>query len=422
MSSPVIPKTQKAIIFESNGGPLEYKDIPVPTPKSNEILVNIKYSGVCHTDLHAWKGDWPLDTKLPLVGGHEGAGIVVAIGDNVKGWKIGDYAGVKWLNGSCMAVSYTHLDVYKRQPYRSNSSIYKHMRRKYHIFQQRGKWTPEDEKKLAELCAEKEGQWSDIGKEMNRMPEDCRDRWRNYVKCGANRASNKWTSDEENQLRKIINEMVAEAQEKIRDEHIATEPKDKSPYIPRTENDKQNENQGDTDIEEKEGTDNADPKLSESLNPENIEIDAEISEQPMETATSTSVASLPKVNLKDVINWTVISERMGGTRSRIQCRYKWNKLMRREALYRIEFFTAGERDWLLRKIIELGYPDEKQINWDNLSEIVEASGSKTKWTPLELKLFFEKSKKPIKHHRDKTLTELCQEMIAYYDSQMSISV
>ncbi|CCC71840.1 hypothetical protein NCAS_0I01720 [Naumovozyma castellii] len=109
MSSPVIPKTQKAIIFESNGGPLEYKDIPVPTPKSNEILVNIKYSGVCHTDLHAWKGDWPLDTKLPLVGGHEGAGIVVAIGDNVKGWKIGDYAGVKWLNGSCMACEYCEL-------------------------------------------------------------------------------------------------------------------------------------------------------------------------------------------------------------------------------------------------------------------------------------------------------------------------
>lgn len=97
-----IPKTQKAIIFETNGGPLEYKDIPVPTPKSNELLINVKYSGVCHTDLHAWKGDWPLDTKLPLVGGHEGAGVVVAMGENVKGWKVGDYAGIKWLNGSCL--------------------------------------------------------------------------------------------------------------------------------------------------------------------------------------------------------------------------------------------------------------------------------------------------------------------------------
>ncbi|CCH61398.1 hypothetical protein TBLA_0E03440 [Henningerozyma blattae CBS 6284] len=103
MSAPVIPQTQKAVIFYKNGGPLEYKDVPVPTPKPNEILINIKYSGVCHTDLHAWKGDWPLDTKLPLIGGHEGAGVVVGMGSNVKGWKIGDYAGVKWLNGSCMS-------------------------------------------------------------------------------------------------------------------------------------------------------------------------------------------------------------------------------------------------------------------------------------------------------------------------------
>ncbi|KAG7193462.1 alcohol dehydrogenase [Scheffersomyces spartinae] len=101
-----IPATQKAVIFETNGGPLLYKDIPVPKPKPNELLINVKYSGVCHTDLHAWKGDWPLATKLPLVGGHEGAGVVVAMGENVKGWKVGDYAGVKWLNGSCNSCEY----------------------------------------------------------------------------------------------------------------------------------------------------------------------------------------------------------------------------------------------------------------------------------------------------------------------------
>nr|CAA73690.1 alcohol dehydrogenase [Scheffersomyces stipitis] len=100
-----IPTTQKAVIFETNGGPLLYKDIPVPKPKPNELLINVKY-GVCHTDLHAWKGDWPLDTKLPLVGGHEGAGVVVALGENVTGWEIGDYAGIKWINGSCLQCEY----------------------------------------------------------------------------------------------------------------------------------------------------------------------------------------------------------------------------------------------------------------------------------------------------------------------------
>ncbi|CCH42583.1 Alcohol dehydrogenase [Wickerhamomyces ciferrii] len=88
-----IPETQKGVVFYENGGELQYKDIPVPTPKPNEILINVKYSGVCHTDLHAWKGDWPLPTKLPLVGGHEGAGVVVAKGANVTNFEIGDYAG-----------------------------------------------------------------------------------------------------------------------------------------------------------------------------------------------------------------------------------------------------------------------------------------------------------------------------------------
>ena len=62
------------------------------------ILTNLKYSGVCHTDLHAWHGDWPLPTKLPLVGGHEGAGEVVKLGSLVNNVKVGDLAGVKVIN------------------------------------------------------------------------------------------------------------------------------------------------------------------------------------------------------------------------------------------------------------------------------------------------------------------------------------
>lgn len=83
-----------------------YKKIPVQKPGPDEVLINIKYSGVCHTDLHAVNGDWPLATKLPLVGGHEGAGVVVAIGDLVQDVEIGDHAGVKWINGSCLQCSF----------------------------------------------------------------------------------------------------------------------------------------------------------------------------------------------------------------------------------------------------------------------------------------------------------------------------
>lgn len=101
-----IPEKQWAQVFEKTGGDIDYKEIPVPKPSSDEVLVNIKYTGVCHTDLHAWQGDWPLATKLPLVGGHEGAGIVVATGEHVEDVKVGDHVGIKWLNGSCLSCGF----------------------------------------------------------------------------------------------------------------------------------------------------------------------------------------------------------------------------------------------------------------------------------------------------------------------------
>jgi propanol-preferring alcohol dehydrogenase len=78
-----VPKKQMAMVIQKTGGPVEYKEIDVPVPGPDEVLINVKYSGVCHTDLHAVNGDWPVPTKLPLVGGHEGAGVVVAKGDLV---------------------------------------------------------------------------------------------------------------------------------------------------------------------------------------------------------------------------------------------------------------------------------------------------------------------------------------------------
>ncbi|KAL8992619.1 MAG: hypothetical protein Q9188_007545, partial [Gyalolechia gomerana] len=78
----------------------------VPRPRPDEVLVNVEYSGVCHTDLHAVNGDWPIATKLPLVGGHEGADVVVAHGELVKDIEIGEHAGIKWLNGSCLACDF----------------------------------------------------------------------------------------------------------------------------------------------------------------------------------------------------------------------------------------------------------------------------------------------------------------------------
>ncbi|CAD5216904.1 unnamed protein product [Bursaphelenchus xylophilus] len=98
-----IPATQRAAVFDEFGGKLDIREIPVPEIGADDILVKVIYSGVCHTDLHVWLGDFPLKTKPPpIVGGHEGAGVVVKVGSNVSNFKIGDRAGIKWVNGSCL--------------------------------------------------------------------------------------------------------------------------------------------------------------------------------------------------------------------------------------------------------------------------------------------------------------------------------
>ncbi|KAJ4402996.1 alcohol dehydrogenase [Gnomoniopsis sp. IMI 355080] len=106
MSNVEIPTEQWAQVCEQKGGPVVYKKIPVPKPGPDEVLVNVKFSGVCHTDLHAMMGDWPIPVKLPLVGGHEGAGVVVQRGELVTDVDIGAHVGIKWINGSCLSCSY----------------------------------------------------------------------------------------------------------------------------------------------------------------------------------------------------------------------------------------------------------------------------------------------------------------------------
>lgn len=101
-----LPKEQWAQVLYKSGGPPEYKKIPLPVPGPDEVLINVKFSGVCHTDLHAKNGDWPLERKMPLIGGHEGAGVVVGRGELVKEVQLGDHAGIKWLNGSCLQCSF----------------------------------------------------------------------------------------------------------------------------------------------------------------------------------------------------------------------------------------------------------------------------------------------------------------------------
>lgn len=97
----MIPKTMKAAVIREFGKPLQIEEMPVKMPGQNEVLVKVIASGVCHTDLHAVDGDWPVKPKMPLIPGHEGVGYVVALGPGVKNVKEGDAVGVPWLYSAC---------------------------------------------------------------------------------------------------------------------------------------------------------------------------------------------------------------------------------------------------------------------------------------------------------------------------------
>ena len=96
----------KAAVVRAFGEPLVIENVPIPVPGPGEILVKVKACGVCHTDLHAASGDWPVKPVPPFIPGHEVAGVVAALGPDVTDFKLGDAVGVAWLHDACMRCEY----------------------------------------------------------------------------------------------------------------------------------------------------------------------------------------------------------------------------------------------------------------------------------------------------------------------------
>jgi alcohol dehydrogenase, propanol-preferring len=94
-------KKMNAAVVRKFGQPLTIEEVAVPEPGDGEVLVKVEASGVCHTDLHAADGDWPIKPTPPFTPGHEGAGFVAAVGRGVKNVKEGDRVGIAWLHSAC---------------------------------------------------------------------------------------------------------------------------------------------------------------------------------------------------------------------------------------------------------------------------------------------------------------------------------
>ena len=95
------PEKFTAAVVDEFGPEVTVREVDLPEPGRNQALVKLQASGICHTDLHAAEGDWPVKPPLPFVPGHEGVGEVVKLGPGEHDVELGDIVGNVWLWSAC---------------------------------------------------------------------------------------------------------------------------------------------------------------------------------------------------------------------------------------------------------------------------------------------------------------------------------
>jgi len=91
----------RAAVATAFDKPLSLEERPVPDPGPGQVLVRLETCGLCHTDIHAMRGDWPVKPGLPFVPGHEGVGIVEKLGAGVTSRAVGERVALPWLGHAC---------------------------------------------------------------------------------------------------------------------------------------------------------------------------------------------------------------------------------------------------------------------------------------------------------------------------------
>lgn len=96
----------KAAVVTAFTEPLQVVEREIPVPTAGQVLVRLEACGLCHTDIHAARGDWPVQPGLPFVPGHEGIGIVEVLGAGVTSRRAGERVAIAWLGSACGACRY----------------------------------------------------------------------------------------------------------------------------------------------------------------------------------------------------------------------------------------------------------------------------------------------------------------------------
>ena len=99
-------KTMQAAVVPTLGAKLEIQHLPVPEPGPGQVLVRMEASGLCHTDIHAAHGDWPVKPTAPFIPGHEGVGVIEALGPGASVHQVGQRVAIAWLGSACGTCSY----------------------------------------------------------------------------------------------------------------------------------------------------------------------------------------------------------------------------------------------------------------------------------------------------------------------------
>jgi len=98
--------TYRAAVVHDFHSPLVVEQVSPPELQPNQIRVKVEASGLCHTDIHAAHGDWPIKPSPPFIPGHEGVGVVVERGSEINEVEIGDRVGMPWLGYACGTCDY----------------------------------------------------------------------------------------------------------------------------------------------------------------------------------------------------------------------------------------------------------------------------------------------------------------------------
>lgn len=96
----------KAAVVHDFSKELTIDEVPIPEPGHGEVVIKVETSGLCHTDIHAAHGDWPIKPAPPFTPGHESVGVIDRVGLGVRGVKEGDRVAVPWLGYACGACEF----------------------------------------------------------------------------------------------------------------------------------------------------------------------------------------------------------------------------------------------------------------------------------------------------------------------------